>query len=259
MERKNYRDESTAVDWATVQKWLRLNPRKSRMPPSASHSVVDDIIIPESLPNVWTQVPVIPSNPLSCILSALDIESYNGQSDPIRREILRRTCTDLQSRIETDLKGRAYPKAKTNEGLVEVSEKEHSPWSEAGMNALAGLYKIQMIVLNETDKTIKYIPEDVCAWSHETPIYYFAHNYRSIYMPPSGFDHTSVFAWLIEKDSSGWTATYKEVKGTITELTELAAANSIELPTGKVKKDVLIGKISKQMAWKTLMKWSLTK
>ena len=244
------------VAWSDVVGWIRRNPHASTPPPVATESTIECINIPvENEEGLWTQLAVEPSTPLSCILCALDVEGYNGSTVALRKAALRSVCTDLQVRAETELKGRAHPRAKTNEGLVEVAEKEISPWSAHGLAALAALYKIQMVVLNEVDKRIHYIPEDAAAWDREVPIYYFAHNYRSIYVAPRGFGHEGLLAWLGLKEGEGWTMEVKEVKGTIEELRELAATNGIELPAGKIKKDELVARVSKGVVYGVFQGW----
>jgi hypothetical protein len=190
------------------------------------------------------------------VLYALDHNSYSSLSESGRKEAARAACTELQTRADTALKGRAWPKAKTNEGIVEVAEKEVSPWSPIGLAALAELYGIQMVVLNETDKKIHYIPEDICTWDPQMPIQFHAHNYRSVYRPPPGFGPSSMLAWLAEKEAEGWTFQSKEVKGTIEELNTLAQEHHLTLPPGKLKKDALIAHISRGLAIATLNRWS---
>jgi hypothetical protein len=206
----------------------------------------------------WTQLPVSPSTPLSCILYALDHNSYSSLSESGRKEAARTACTELQTRADSVLKGRAWPKAKTNEGIVEVAEKEVSPWSTVGLAALAELYGIQMVVLHETDKKIHYIPEDISTWDPETPIQFHAHNYRSVYRPPPGFGPQSMLGWLAQQEADGWTFQTKEVKGTIEELNTLAKEHQLTLPPGKLKKDILVAHISRGLTLATLNRWSQT-
>ncbi len=266
------REEPVPVDWATVVMCLRKNPHAGALPPSRpvrgavaavlAEEVVDtSSSVPaaaetEALAPSWTQLAVSPSTPLSCVLYALDHNSYSSLSESGRKEAGRAACTELQTRADRALKGRAWPKAKTNEGIVEVAEKEVSPWSPIGLVALAELYEIQMVVLNETDKKIHYIPEDICTWDPQTPIQYHAHNYRSVYRPPPGFGPASMLAWLAEKEADGWTFQSKEVKGTIEELNALAQEHQLTLPPGKLKKDALIAHISRGLAIATLNRWS---
>jgi hypothetical protein len=268
------REEPVPVDWATVVMCLRKNPHAGALPPSrpvrgAVAAVVAEEVIDtsssvasattaetETLAPSWTQLAVSPSTPLSCVLYALDHNSYSSLSESGRKEAGRVACTELQTRADTALKGRAWPKAKTNEGIVEVAEKEVSPWSPIGLAALAELYGIQMVVLNETDKKIHYIPEDICTWDPQTPIQFHAHNYRSVYRPPPGFGSASMLAWLAEKEADGWTFQSKEVKGTMEELNALAQEHHLTLPPGKLKKDALIAHISRGLAIATLNHWS---
>lgn len=254
--------ESTPVDWATVVSWTKKNPHRQAPPPSAesviaTHAQVEtQAVAPAEDTTVWRQISVAPSTPLSCVLYALNHNSYSENSEIGRKEQLRTACTELQGRIDGELKGRAWPKAKTNEGIVEVAEKEVSPWSVVGLAALAELYKIQMVVLNETEKKIHYIPEDVCSWDHERPIYFYAHNYRSIYWPPAGFSSKSMLAWLEKQEADGWTFSAKEVKGTIEELQGIASQAKLILPPGKLKKDALVAHISRGLAIAHIAAWA---
>ena len=264
------REDPVAVDWVTVCASLRKNPRAGAPPPSRPvRPVRSGILLAEEtadaglVPNVeeeqaagWAQLAVSPSTPLSCILYVLDHNSYSSLSEAGCKEAARVACTELQTRADGALKGRAWPKAKTNEGIVEVAEKEVSPWSSIGLAALAELYGIQMVVMHETDKKIHFIPEDICTWNPETPIQFHAHNYRSVYRPPPGFGPQSMLGWLAQQEADGWTFQTKEVKGTIEELNALAAAHSITLPAGKLKKDVLVSHISRGVTLATLNRWS---
>lgn len=248
-------EEPVAVSWSTVVGWIGKNPHASTPPPISTESTIECISIPIESVETWTQMSVEPSTPLSCMLSALDAEGFNASTGAIRRAVLRETCTNLQIRAETELKGREHPKAKTNVGIVEVSEKEHSPWCPYGLSAIAALYKVQMVILNETDKKLSFVPEDVAIWDKETPIYYFAHNYRSVYVAPRGFGADSILDWMVEKEIAGWTWSFKEVKGTIDEIREFCAGRGIELPVGKVKKDILVEKASKGAVYNLFLSW----
>jgi len=260
--RNNYgqKKESTPVDWATVVGWAKKNPHRHAPPPSTVSNVASasaaQSLTPAEDTSVWRQASVAPSTPLSCVLYALNYNSYSENSEVGRKEQLRTVCTELQGRIDGELKGRAWPKAKTNEGIVEVAEKEVSPWSAVGLAALAELYKIQMVVLNENEKKIHYIPEDVCAWDHERPIHFYAHNYRSVYQPPAGFSSKSMLAWLEKQEADGWTFTSKEVKGTIEELHGIASNAKLILPPGKLKKDALVAHISRGLVIAHFAEWA---
>jgi hypothetical protein len=246
------RREATPVDWATVSKWLKKNPH-ARSPPPMKDEPVE---VCEDVGTVWRQIPVSPSTPLSCVLYALDVDSYSGMSVIGRKDQLRRTCTDLQARAGDELKGRAWPKAKTNDGIVEVAEKDVSPWGAVGLAALVELYGIQLVVLNETEKKIAFIPEDATAWDRERPVYYVAHNYRSVYVPPAGFGPSNILSWLREHEGDGWVFVPKEVKGTVEELRELAAARGLGVLEGKMKKDALVEHVSRGVVYAHFRSWS---
>jgi hypothetical protein len=261
--------ESVPVDWATVTTWLKKNPHRQAPPPNAAASLAvaapsaaaATVVMAEDT-SVWRQLSVAPSTPLSCVLYALNHNSYSEKSESGRKEALRVVCTELQSRIDDELKGRAWPKAKTNEGIVEVAEKEVSPWSVVGLCALAELFKIQLVVLNETEKKIHFIPEDVCAWDSDRPVHYVAHNYRSIYRPPTELSEQgalrarNILAWLAKQEGEGWTFAAKEVKGTIEELNTLAAGARLILPAGKLKKDALVAHISRGLVLAHFAAWA---
>ncbi len=255
--------ESVPVDWETVSAWLKKNPHRNAPPPTAVANVkgadscaAAAAALPTEDTTVWRQQSVSPSTPLSCVLYATNHNSYSENSETGRKEALRGMCTELQSRADGELKGRAWPKAKTNEGIVEVAEKEVSPWSPVGLCALAELFKIQLVILNETDKKIHYIPEDVCSWDHERPVHYVAHNYRSIYRPPAGFGPRNILSWLEKQEADGWTFAVKEVKGTIEELNTLAQTAKIILPAGKLKKDALVAHISRGLVIAHFAGWA---
>lgn len=249
--------EPQPVEWSAVVDWIRANPHGSTPPPVSMESTIECISIPVESASVWTQMHVEPSTPLSCLLGALDAEGYNVSTESGRRAILRETCTGLQVRAEKELKGRAYPKTKMDAGLVEVTEKEHSPWCPYGLAGLAALYKIQMVILNETDKKLTFVPEDVAAWTKEIPVYYFAHNFRSIYVPPRGFGAHMLLNWLVEKEGAGWTWEFKEVKGTIAEIRQFCEDRGVDLTDlpAKAKKEALVEKASRGAVYKLLGQW----
>jgi hypothetical protein len=112
-----------------------------------------------------------------------------------------------------------------------------------------------MMILNETDKTIKFIPEDAATWDRDIPVYYFAHNYRSIYVAPRGFGPEGVSAWLGIKVADGWTVEAKEVKGTIDEIKALCEEHGVSLPAEKIKKDELVIRASRGLVYAAFSKW----
>ena len=234
------------LSWNSVRTWLQNNPQGTQglsafVPPTKA------IITRETTDaDGFIRVPVVPTTPLSAVLLAQDYV-YQGSTEGARRSMLRDETTDLQEKAVLLLKGRQWPVRRTAEGLASAGMDEgRGAWVELGWEAVAALREIQMVVIDEDKKTVRFVPEDVRTWSTDVETIVVTHDCRMLWTKPVG-KTLGLGHWIGQKDTDGWLIDYPLVDGTMEELKALAARSLEALPS-KATKDVLRKRIGRSQA-----------
>ncbi len=245
----------SAIPWTQFQSFFTNNPHRSAtlVPYSVAETVkpIDDIPVAET---EWVKQAVSPATPLSAILLCQDA-MYQATPIHARSAILRDETTDCQEKASIHLKGRDFPVRKTAEAiaLAGMEEGRASTWSDLGWRTISILRECQLIVLNETDKTVKFYPEDVSTWSNEFPCYLIEHEARFVWTW-KGKNKWSLSKWIADHETDGWTFDWPLAEGPMTELKELAVKYG--LPTTKVKKELLQKLIGRSQSLAHFLKFS---
>jgi len=239
------------IELLTVKEWIGKNPYKMACLPvytSSEKAKQNDESI-ES--NAWTKKMVSPSTPLSAIMVIQD-DIYSVSPVTARHSQLRDETTSLQEKAALQLKGRAWPVRRTAEGIagIGLEEERHSMWTPLGFRALCALRECQLIVINETLKSVAFYPEDVRLWSKDIPVYVLDSS-SHIVLIPSG-DYT-IFQWIQKQESLGFSIEWPEMEGTLDELK--VAATKVGEPTTKVVKATLQRKVGKAQSIQILKEW----
>uniref|UniRef100_A0A6C0HFZ5 Uncharacterized protein n=1 Tax=viral metagenome TaxID=1070528 RepID=A0A6C0HFZ5_9ZZZZ len=201
--------------------------------------------------NAWTKMIVSPSTPLSAIMVIQD-DIYSASPVTARYSQLRDETTSLQEKAVLQLKGRAWPVRRTAEGIagVGLEQERHSMWTPLGFRAICSLRECQMIIIDETKKSVVFYPEDVRLWSKEIPVYILDSSAHIVYIPSEEY---SIYQWLQKQESLGFSVEWPEMEGTIDEL-KVAAAKVGESTT-KVVKATLQRKVGKAQSVQVLKEW----
>jgi len=199
----------------------------------------------------WSKRIITPSTPLSAILMMQD-DIYLASPITARSGQLRDETTNLQEKAVLHLKGRAWPLRKTAEGIASVGleEERHSLWTPIGYRALCSLRECQLVVLNETNHTITFYPEDVRCWSKDIPVYILDSSSHTIHIPPESF---SLVSWL-QKQEMDFAIEWPEQEGTMEELKSIAG--KLGESSLKIVKANLQKKIGRTQSIQLLKGWS---
>lgn len=244
------------ISWTNVQTWIQSNPNqtKSLVPFKWSRESIHG---PEEVSDSdgWMRMNVVPATPLSVILLAQDI-MYQALPEHVRHSNLRDTTTELQVLIANQLKGRQWPIRRTNEGLTAccLTEGRPSDWPAIGWRALATLRECQIVLVNQTNQSISFFPEDVRCWAASNETIWVDHECRYLWTPNV---KPNMKQWLAEKEQSGWTIQWPVAEGTMDELKQ-AAQKVGEVIIGKVIKDVLMKRIGRAQSIHTFSSWSVS-
>jgi hypothetical protein len=199
----------------------------------------------------WSKRLITPSTPLSAVLMFQD-DMYNAIPSTARHSQLRDMTTELQEKATLHLKGRGWPVRRTAEGLsaVGLEKEKHSLWTPLGWRALCHLCECQIVVFNETLKTLVFYPEDVRIWSKDRPVYIMDATAHTVLIGPEGYN---LLSWICKQESSGYTVEWPHQEGTLEEIK--AAAVAVGEATVKITKDRLGAKVGRAQSVKALVKF----
>ncbi len=238
------KEPMATITWSQVQAWLTNNPHTSKA--LKPFKVVEHEEKTEQ--GGWVRSDVSPSTPLSAILLAQDA-IYSASLPVNRRSQLRDETTDLQEKAVLMLKGRQWPVRRTAEGISSCGIEETRKWPDLGWCALAALREVQIILVNNDTKQIRFFPEDVRAWSSEIDVLVIDHECRYIWANEK--TNVNIGLWVQEKEDAQWTIEWPLADGSMEELRSAAAAcneNSL-----KLVKDVLRRRVGRAQSIKALV------
>jgi len=181
----------------------------------------------------WVPTPLEPPGPLAAILWKTNPE-FRAGTPPVRRTILRETILALQVRVEAELKGHKWSRKKIIEQLASQQTADVSPPQDTKEldAALAYLYEIQLVFVDEANKKIRWIPEDVRQWSPARPVWAFSLGSRAIYHrknEESVGNYLAKWASEREAESPAWRIEWPTADGTLEALKAKVTEQNISL------------------------------
>jgi hypothetical protein len=224
-----------------LYKILKQNPNRFASVPTIEMKTHSDTQENEPTPATlcgWVPTPLEPPGPVAAILWKTNPEFRAGTA-PVRRTILRNTIIELQTRVENELRGRQWQRKKIHEQLSAQQTADASPPQDTKEldAALAHFYQIQIVFVDEANKKIKWVPEDVRTWSASTPVWGLSVGSRALYHRPNESSVGSCLSqWLSDREADGWRTDYPEAEGTLeaikTEMRDLnvGVGSRIEKP-----------------------------
>jgi hypothetical protein len=204
----------------SLQKILKTNPNRYATVEPIKMVMTSDTQENDNTPATscgWVPTPLEPPGPLAAILWKTNPE-FRAGTLPVRRTILRDTIIQLQVRVENELKGRQWSRKKVIEQLSQQQTSDTSPPQDTKELdiALAHLYEIQIVFVDEANKKIKWVPEDLRTWSSSIPVWGLSLGSRAIYHNKNETSvGTNLSKWLADRENDGWTTYYCEAEGTL--------------------------------------------
>jgi len=214
---------------AILQKNPNRNEKVSPIPIRITSDTNESETTPATLCG-WVPTPLEPPGPLAAILWKTNPE-FRAGSLSIRRSILRETIITLQVRIEKELKGRRWCRSKIIEQLsLQQSADASPPQDTKDLNlALAYLYEIQIVFVDEANKKISWVPEDPRVWSKDRPIWGLSVGSRAIFHTVGEESVGSCLSqWVADREQEKWRFNWPVYEGTLEEM----KAKMIEMNIG---------------------------
>jgi hypothetical protein len=212
----------------SLHKIMQTNPNRfASVPPIEMKTVCDtqeNEVAPVTLCG-WTPTPLEPPGPLAAILWKTNPEFRAGTSH-VRASILRDTIISVQERVDKELRGRAWSRTKIHEQLSAQQNAHASPPQDTRELdiALAHLYSVQFVFIDEANKKIKWVPEDLRTWSPSIPVWGLSVGSRAVYHGPNESSvGSNLSQWLSDRENLGWKTQYPLAEGTL-ESMKLALA-----------------------------------
>jgi len=177
----------------------------------------------------WVPTPLEPPGPLAAILWKTNPEFRAGTAT-VRRTILRDTIIQLQVRVENELKGRQWSRKKIIEQLSLQQTSDTSPPQDTKELdiALAHLYGIQIVFVDEANKKIKWVPEDIRNWSSSIPVWGLSLGSRAIYHNANESSvGTNLSTWLSNRENDGWKTQFCDAEGTLESIKQTMSEMNI--------------------------------
>jgi hypothetical protein len=216
-----------------LKELLQVNRTIAQSLPVISIQVCSDTNKTDEIPSTlcgWIPTPLEPPGPVAAILWKTNPE-FRAGSLAIRKSILRETIIHLQQRVDKELKGHRWSRKKITEQLVaQQSSNASPPQNTRELNdALAFLYQIQFIFVDEANKKVSWSPEDVRTWSIERPVWALSLGSRAIFHR-AGEESVSknLGHWISERELEKWKIQWPVAEGTLESL----KARSTEINIG---------------------------
>jgi len=191
----------------------------------------------------WVPTPLEPPGPLAAILWKTNPE-FRAGTPPVRRTILRDTIITLQVRVEAELKGHRWSRKKIIEQLAAQQSADISPPQDTKEldAALAYLYEIQFVIVDEANKKVRWVPADVRTWSATKPVWGLSLGSRAVY---HGLNESSVGSklsqWVAEREQNAWSISWPEADGTLEDIKKKIA----DLGLGSIHRGMRVEKPKK--------------
>lgn len=202
---------------------LQGNRSAAQSLPAISIQVCSDTNETDEIPSTvcgWIPTPIEPPGPVAAILWKTNPEFRAGTLS-VRKTILRETIITLQERVDRELKGHRWSRKKITEQLVaQQSSNASPPQNTRELNdALAFLYQVQFVFVDEANKKISWSPEDVRTWSTERPVWALSLGSRAIFHGPGEESVAKKLShWMSERELEKWKIHWPTAEGTMETL-----------------------------------------
>jgi len=193
--------------------------------------------------------PLSPRATLARILFSLNGE-FRSASQSVKTTILREEVVKLMEKVG-ELNGRKHPKKKILEAL---SNPVPGHWDVLDQ-ALAVIYGIQLIFVNEDAKKISFAPNDLRNWTDEKETLVMESNGAEAWERETKLSMVSVLKFLELMEESDWKVMWPEADGTVKAMEEKLeeySLNSVDSNGKKLKKEVMAAKLGKAEAIRIL-------
>lgn len=233
---------------ATIQKlqaWCKENPNRTLSVDPIEIRRVSDTQEgengPASGPGGWVPTPLDPPGPVALLLWSTNPE-FRAGSEPVRRSILRDTILELTVRVEKELKGIRWSKKKVIEQLAAQQTAAVSPPMDTPEldRALAELYGVQLVLVDEANKKVRFVPEDPRNWSAASDtcrILGASHGCRAVFhQSGEGAIGPGLAGWVGSLEDGGWKINWPEADGSFEEMKKtmldrgISVGRSLEKP-----------------------------
>lgn len=195
--------------------------------------------------------PLSPKATLSRILFSLNNE-FRSASITVKTSILREEVVKVAEKVQ-ELNGRKHPKKKILEAL---SSPVPGQWDVLDQ-ALAFIYNVQLVFVNEVAKKISFAPSDLRSWTNEKQILLMESNGAEAWEWEEGtITPSKVLEFLEKMGDNDWKITWPEAEGTIKameEKLESFSLNAVDSNGKKLKKEIMAQRLGKAEAIKKMM------
>jgi hypothetical protein len=197
----------------------------------------------------WVPMPLEPPGPVSAALWKTNPE-FRAATPPVRRTILREAIITLQQRVENELRGRKWQRKKIMEQLSAQQSADASPPQDTREldAALAHFYQVQLVIVDEANKKIRWVPEDPRTWSASQPVWGLSLGSRAIFHRSNESNvGTALSQWLSDREVAGWRIEFPLAEGTLESMKQtmnemnLGMGSRIEKPK-KADYEIVLGR-----------------
>ncbi len=194
------------------------NPHKSKVPeiihmPGDNHQAPQDESTELQYQIHWARLQ--PPGPLSLWFWTTDVE-YRGGTEASRRTMLMDKTVELQERVQ-DGEGsfsRKWSKSRICEAIghnVEFAEEENFELLETALHQLC---KVQIVRMNENEKKLLFVPNDLRLWDPNYTILWTRERYRSAGETESKqMTLRELGAWISNREHEGWKVEWPVAEG----------------------------------------------
>lgn len=192
---------------------------------------------PASGPGGWVPTPLDPPGPVALLLWKTNPE-FRAAGSQVRRTILRDKILELTTRVESELKGIRWGKKKIVEQLAAQQTAAVSPPMDTPEldRAIAELYGVQLVLVDEANKKVRFVPEDPRTWSAESDtrqVWAASHGCRAVFHGPGeGAISKGLGTWVAGQESAGWKVFWPEAEGTLEEMKKTMLEKGIGVGRG---------------------------
>ena len=175
-----------------------------------------------------------PPGPVSLWLWSTNHE-FRAGSEAQRREMLMRAIVSLQGRVQSGegSMGRKWSKTKICDALGTTIENASEENFEALEKAVSVLGEVQWVRMNENERKLTFVPEDLRLWKSDRPILWTRERYRSAGETPATFGLPALSKWISDREADGWTGQYPSAEGTLEALKKSWNSMNIGIPSTK--------------------------